>query len=97
MAQQMKMSYRAVYGAVSTIRMAVLSHAADADILLGGEIEPDESYFGGRRKGNHGRGAAGKVPAFGILERKGIVQVSVVLNITAESLLGLTVKKIRKG
>jgi transposase len=97
MAQQMKLSYRAVYGAASTIRMAILSHAAAADILLGGEIELDESYFGGRRKGNRGRGAAGKVPVFGILERKGIVQVSVVPNVTAETLLGLTVKKVRRG
>jgi len=97
MAQQMKLSYRAVYGAVMTIRMAILSHADDADVLLGGEIELDESYFGGRRKGKRGRGAAGKVPVFGILERKGIVQVHVVPNVRAETLLGLTVKKVRRG
>ena len=29
--------------------------------LLEGDIEADESYFGGRRKGKRGRGAAGKV------------------------------------
>ncbi len=29
-----------------------------------GEIELDESYFGGTRKGKRGRGAAGKVPVF---------------------------------
>ena len=33
------------------------------------EIEVDESYFGGRRKGNRGRGAAGKIPVFGLLKR----------------------------
>lgn len=33
--------------------------------LMGGEIEVDENYFGGRRKGKRGRGAADKVPAFG--------------------------------
>ena len=36
-----------------------------------GPIEVDESYFGGRRKGKRGRGAAGKVPVFGILQRRG--------------------------
>jgi len=97
MAQQMKLSYRAVYGAVNTIRMTILSHAADADVLLGGEVELDESYFGGRRKGNRGRGAAGKVPVFGILERRGIVQISVVPKVTAEILLSLTVEKVRRG
>ena len=38
-----------------------------------GEIEVDESYFGGARKGNRGRGAAGKVPVFGLLKRGGKV------------------------
>lgn len=34
-----------------------------------GEVELDESYFGGKRKGKRGRGAAGKVVVFGILKR----------------------------
>ena len=34
--------------------------------MFGGEIEVDESYFGGRRKGQRGRGAAGKIPVFGL-------------------------------
>src|SRR5262244_4579219 len=38
-----------------------------------GEIEIDECYFGGTRKGKRGRGAAGKVPVFGILKRRGRV------------------------
>src|SRR5512136_556314 len=97
MAAQMGLSYRAAYGAVLTIRMAILTHAADADMLLGGEIELDESYFGGRRKGNRGRGASGKVPVFGILERKGVVQVSVVPNVTTTTLMSLTVRKVRRG
>ena len=33
-----------------------------------GEIEVDESYFGGARKGSRGRGAAGKVPVFGLIK-----------------------------
>ena len=34
-----------------------------------GEFEVDESYFGGVRKAKRGRGAAGKVPVFGIFKR----------------------------
>ena len=37
--------------------------AAEAPDLIG-EIEVDESYFGGVRKGKRGRGAAGKIPVF---------------------------------
>jgi transposase len=35
-----------------------------------GEVEVDESYFGGRRKGQRGRGAADRVPVFGTLRRR---------------------------
>jgi transposase len=57
----------------------------------------DEAYFGGRRKGNRGRGAAGKVSVFGILERDGLVHVNVVPDVSAATLLKLTVKKVRRG
>jgi transposase-like protein len=40
---------------------------------VAGCIEVDESYFGGYRKGKHGRGATGKVPVFGLLKRGGRV------------------------
>jgi len=38
--------------------------------VFSGEIEVDESYFGGKRKGQRGRGAAGKVPVFGLWSQK---------------------------
>ena len=38
---------------------------------LSGEVEADESYFGGVRKGKRGRGAAGKIAVFGLLKRSG--------------------------
>lgn len=34
-----------------------------------GEVEADESYFGGVRQGKRGGGAAGKVAVFGLLKR----------------------------
>ena len=46
---------------------------------ISGEIEVDESYFGGKRiKGKRGRGAAGKTPVFGIFQRNGRVYTEVV-------------------
>jgi transposase-like protein len=35
------------------------------------EIEVDESYFGGVRKGKRGSGTGGKVAVFGLLKREG--------------------------
>jgi transposase len=97
MAEQMSLAYNTVYNAVHTIRYAILTHAKDASDLLDGEIELDESYFGGRRKGKRGRGAAGKVPVFGILERNGQVRVAVVKDVTADTLINLTVKTVKRG
>lgn len=98
MAAQLGLSYGTVYKALTTIRQAILVHSSvDSGRRLGGEVELDESYFGGRRKGKRGRGAAGKVPVFGILERKGQVSVEVVPNVRAETVMGLAVKKVRRG
>ena len=41
--------------------------------LMAGNIEVEESKFGGVRKGKRGRGAAGKIPIFGLLKRRGHV------------------------
>ena len=96
-AQQVQLSYPTVLKAVTIIRIAIVANTKDAQDLLNGEIELDESYFGGRRKGKRGRGAYNKVPVFGILERNGTVLVEVVKDVTAESLLSMTIKTVRRG
>ncbi len=96
-AQQVQLSYPTVLKAVTLIRVAIVANAKDAQDLMNGEIELDETYFGGRRKGKRGRGAYNKVPVFGILERDGTVRVDVVKDVTAESLLSMTVKTVRRG
>lgn len=52
-----------------------------------GEIEIDESYFGGVRKGKRGRGAAGKVPVFGLLKRNGKVYTQIIPNAKKATLM----------
>src|ERR1700733_13563837 len=59
-----------------------------------GEIEVNESYFGGRRKGMRGRGAAGKVPVFGLLKRGGKVFAKVIPNAKSKTLMGIMQEKI---
>jgi transposase len=60
-----------------------------------GEFEVDESYFGGRRKGKRGRGAAGKVPVFGILKRGGKVYTQVIPDAKGKTLLPIIQEKIQ--
>ena len=64
---------------------------------LKGEIELDEAYFGGKRKGQRGRGAAGKSVVFGLLERDGRVYTKVVEHVSAEELMKHIKAKTRKG
>lgn len=54
---------------------------------LSGEVEADESYFGGVRKGKRGRGAAGKVAVFGLLKRGGKVYTAIIPNSQSSTLL----------
>ena len=62
---------------------------------MAGEIEVDESYFGGVRKGKRGRGAAGKVPVFGLLKRGGKVYAVTIPNARTETLLPIIESKIK--
>ena len=61
---------------------------------LYGEVEVDESYFGGRRKGKRGRGAAGKVPVFGLLKRGGRVYALPIPNVKAKTLVPITDSRV---
>jgi len=73
-------------------------HVAELEAgKLKGEIEIDEAYFGGRRKGRRGRGASGKSIVFGLLERDGRVYTKVVEQVTADELMAYIRKHTRKG
>ena len=48
-------------------------------------------------KATGGRGAFNKVPVFGILERDGIAKVEVVKDVSARTLIDLTIKTVKRG
>ena len=77
------------------IRMVISHHLAlAADEVFEGSVELDESYFGGRRKGRRGRGAAGKEVVFGILKRNGRVYTVVADNAKSDTLMPVIKQKI---
>ena len=67
----------------------------EAAEFLSGEIEVDESYFGGHRKGKRGRGAAGKVPVFGLLKRGGKVYTKIIPDAKSSTLMPIIQKKVK--
>ena len=62
--------------------------------FISGEIEVDESYFGGARKGKRGRGASGKVPVFGLLKRRGKVYTKIIPDAKASTLMPIIQEKV---
>jgi transposase len=76
-------------------RLRELIYRNDDDAgLLAGEIEIDESYFGGKRKGKRGRGATGKVPVFGLLKRNGKVYAVIIPNAKSQTLMPIIRQKV---
>ena len=73
----------------------IIALEVENESLLSGEFEVDESYFGGTRKGKRGRGAAGKVPVFGILKRGGRVYTQVIPNARSTTLMPIIRNKIQ--
>jgi len=65
--------------------------------FLFGDIEIDETYVGGKRKGKRGRGAEGKTIVFGMLEREGKIKTQIVSNVTSKILHPIIIDNITKG
>ena len=71
-----------------------LELGAESEAMFGGEIEVDESYFGGKRKGKRGRGAAGKIPVFGLLKRGGKVYTKIISDASGATLIPIIERKV---
>lgn len=78
------------------VRIVITEHLnEESKEMFNGQIEIDESYFGGTRKGKRGRGAAGKVAVFGMLKRHGKVYTVIVRDTSANMLMYEIANKIK--
>jgi len=96
-ANELNLDYSVVHKKFMQFRKLIADYCNKEARKLNGEIELDESYFGGKRKGQRGRGANNKTIVFGILERKGKVYTVIVQNVTAKTLMNEIKSKTRKG
>lgn len=76
------------------LRLLIFQNSSHLE-MFDGEIEVDESYFGGHRKGKRGRGAAGKVAVFGLLKRNGQVYTVAVPNTQTATLLPIIREQVK--
>jgi transposase len=77
------------------LRQIIHERLAEEAGELAGEVEMDESYFGGVRKGKRGRGAAGKTPVFGLLKRGGKVFTMAVKDTKSDTLIPIIACKVQ--
>jgi transposase len=92
--RELGVTYKTAWRMFTLIRNELMYQDDD---VLSGEVEADETYMGGRRKGQRGRPGAGdrkKTPVFGMVERGGKVAAMTVENVQAASLLPHTQKRI---
>ena len=76
------------------LEIIALDLEAENEAMFGGEIEVDESYLGGKRKGKRGRGAAGKIPVFGLLKRGGRVYTKIIIDASSKTLIPIIKRKV---
>ena len=96
-ANELNLDYGVIHRKFTNYRKSIANYCNQEAKKLNGEIEIDESYFGGKRKGNRGRGAKNKAIVFGILERKGKIYTNIVENVSAETLMNEIKNKTNKG
>lgn len=96
-ARELGLNYRTVSRRYSNYRSAIASYSEQEFRKLNGSVEIDEAYFGGKRKGNRGRGAFNKQAVLGVLERNGSVYATVVPDVSAETLFRHIKRTTKKG
>jgi transposase-like protein len=93
-AKQVERELGVTYKTAWRIFKQIRSMLNDDIILEGSSVEADETYIGGKRHGKRGRGAEGKTPVFGLVQRKGKVIAKVVPNVQANTLLPVIKEKV---
>ena len=76
------------------LRLLIYQNSSHLE-MFNGEVEIDESYFGGQRKGKCDRSATGKVAVFGLLKRNGKVYTVTVPNTQTATLLPIIREQVK--
>jgi transposase len=92
--RQIGVTYKTAWRMCTQIRKLF---EVDGGDKLSGTVEVDETYVGGAKKGKRGRGADGKAPVIGVVERQGQVKAVVGVNTKASTVLPFINDSVEKG
>ncbi|MFC1902863.1 IS1595 family transposase [Chloroflexota bacterium] len=90
--RELDVTYKTAWRIFNQVRKLM---AEDVNPLTG-QVEVDETYIGGKRRGKRGRGASGKTVVMGMVERNGNAIAKVVPNVKARTLLPMIAERIVK-
>ena len=94
--RQLGVTYKTAWRMAHQIRKYMAS--VDGEWPLGGDVEADETYVGGRTSGGkRGRGAPNKTVVFGMVERGGDVMARVVPNVRKSTLHPIVASNVQPG
>ena len=95
--RELGVTYKTAWRMLNLIRNKLM--AQDGDVKLSGEVEIDETYYGGRQRGQVGRPgkASKKTPVLAMTERDGKVVAHVVPDASRKSLLPPIERHIEPG
>jgi len=83
--RELGVTYKTAWRMFHLIRNQLMTQ--DDDETLSGEVEADETYIGGRKRGGRGgRGMSDKVTVFGMVERHGKVSATIIPDSSRQSL-----------
>ena len=94
--RQLDVTYKTAWRMAHEIRKFMVE--VDGETPLGGTVEADETYVGGKRSGGkRGRGAPNKTIVFGMLERGGDIMANVVPNVRKLTLQPIIAESVEPG
>ena len=94
--RQLDIPYKTAWRMAHEIRKYMAE--VDGETPLGGTVEADETYVGGKRSGGkRGRGAPNKTIVFGMLERGGDIMAKVVPNVRKLTLQPIIAENVAPG
>jgi transposase len=93
-AKQLQRELGVTYKTAWRIFKQVRSMLGEDVMSLLGEVEVDETYIGGKRRGKRGRGAEGKSIVMGMVERNGKVSTQIVPDVKSHTLLPVVREKV---
>jgi transposase len=88
--RELGVTYKTAWRMFKEIRTLMQSSAKP----MSGEVEADETYIGGKRPGKRGRGAEGKVPVFGLVQRQGSVDAMTMANLKASTVYPIIKERV---